>query len=206
MAGSERRSSFDPVVVGQQESAAWAAYYRREWAAFLRAAVGMVAAGFGMRRRETLAGAWDVLQAKRMWAPDDNDPDSARRYMRRFYDRVVTSGWGTFDTDRAAELELEWWRVHRARQHGEGEPAALIGSLDALYSHVYGVAPGTMREAARLRAEAMDLSDAWVAAGCRLDDPLLARERKTLVGSYAALREAVERHGAHPYDPVRASD
>jgi hypothetical protein len=39
----------------------------------------------------------------------------------------------------------------------------------------------------------MALSDAWVAAGCRLDDPILARERLALVASFAALRETSDR-------------
>ena len=72
----------------------------------------------------------------------------------------------------------------------------LLESLDALYSYVYDVGPSTpspMRDAARLRVEAMDLSDAWVAAGCDLADPLLAQERRALVASYTALRDAVER-------------
>jgi hypothetical protein len=42
----------------------------------------------------------------------------------------------------------------------------------------------------------MDLSDAWVAAGCDLADPLLAQERLALVASFTALRDAVERHHA----------
>ena len=72
----------------------------------------------------------------------------------------------------------------------------LVAALDALYSFVYAVPSGTMREAARLRAEAMDFSDAWVAAGCDLADPLLAQERLTLVASFTALRDAVERYDA----------
>jgi hypothetical protein len=40
----------------------------------------------------------------------------------------------------------------------------------------------------------MALSDAWVAAGCHLDDPTLATERLALVASYAALREAGDRN------------
>src|SRR5436309_10033318 len=39
---------FGPVRVGRHECDAWVAYYRHEWAALLRAAVGMVHAGFGM--------------------------------------------------------------------------------------------------------------------------------------------------------------
>ena len=48
-----------------------------------------------------------------------------------------------------------------------------------------------MRPAAVYRTEAMDLSDQWVAEGCRPDSPLLAREHAALVRSYAALLAAV---------------
>ena len=50
-----------------------------------------------------------------------------------------------------------------------------------------------MRDAARYRVEAMDLSDRWVEAGCRADDPLLAAERRALVASHSALLHAVSR-------------
>jgi hypothetical protein len=123
--------------------------------------------------------------------------------MARFYTVVRDSGWGDLDPTRAAALEVEWWRLHRAHQREGADADALLESLDALYSYVYDVAPSTpsavspvspMRDAARLRVEAMDLSDAWVAAGCDLADPLLAQERRALVASYTALRDAVERH------------
>jgi hypothetical protein len=39
----------------------------------------------------------------------------------------------------------------------------------------------------------MDLSDRWVAEGCRPDSPLLALEHAALVRSYAALLAAVHR-------------
>ena len=196
--GASRQASFDPVRVGQSECAAWAAYYRQQWLGFLRSAVGMVAAGFGMNRARTLRGAWYVLQANRAWAPvPDNNADAARDYMRRFYALVCASGWGSFDPVHAAELEVEWWRVHRLHQREDAADVdQLVDALDALYSFVYEVPARTMREAARLRAEAMDLSDAWVAAGCDLADPLLAQERLALVASFTALRDSVERHHA----------
>jgi hypothetical protein len=194
MKSSAIRRPFDPVAVGRAECAAWAAYYRREWSTFLRSALGMVSAGFGMDRLRTLRGAWYVLQANRAWAPyPDNDPDQARSYMRRFYQVVLDSGWGVLDPDRAAKLEVEWWRAHRAHQHGTASLDELVDALDALYSEVYAVPPGTMLEAARLRAEAMDYSDAWVAAGKDLADPLLAQERRALIASFSALRDAVDR-------------
>ena len=60
---------------------------------------------------------------------------------------------------------------------------------------MYDVPPGAVREAARHRVVAMNLSDRWVAAGCRSDDPDLAAERRALVASYAVLRAAVEPAG-----------
>src|SRR5438445_514144 len=100
MAGRGPRT-FDPVLVGNRETDAWAAYYRHEWRQFLTAAVGMVSAGFGMDRRRTLAGAWYVLRANQLWAPyPDNQPDAARSYMRRFYE-LVTIGL-RLDPARAA--------------------------------------------------------------------------------------------------------
>src|SRR6478672_12940796 len=109
--------SFDPVAIGRLECDAWAAYYRREWGPFLRAAVGMVGAGFGMGPRSTLAGAWHVLRANQLWAPyPDNDPDAAREQMRRFY-ALVAQGHPRLDPARAAELEVQWWGVHRLHQH-----------------------------------------------------------------------------------------
>jgi hypothetical protein len=49
-----------------------------------------------------------------------------------------------------------------------------------------------VRHAAELRAQAMDVSDRWVAAGCDPEHPLLKEERSLLVRSYAALLAAVQ--------------
>lgn len=185
--------SFDPVRLGQQETTAWASYYRHEWVTLLRAAVGMVRTGFGTDPLRTVIGAFHVLRANQLWAPyPDNDPDGARASMRRFYGLVNRHLELTLDPVRASRLEVEWWRLHREHQHDPGVSAdALIQSLVDLYSYVYDVPADTVRDAARFRVEAMDHSDAWVANGCRLDDPLLARERLALVASHTALRRAV---------------
>jgi hypothetical protein len=185
--------TFDPVRLGEQETDAWAAYYRREWLRFLRAAVGMVRTGFGMDPVRTLVGAFHVLRANQLWAPfPDNDPDGARASMRRFYALVAKDGDLPIDPGRASRLEVEWWRLHRAHQHDPDVSAdALVQSLVDLYSYVYDVPPDVVREAAQHRVDAMDLSDAWVSAGCDPADPSLAAERRELVASHSALRRAV---------------
>jgi hypothetical protein len=188
--------AFDPRRVGNLETVAWVTYYRHEWFAFLRAAIGLTRHTFGLPWPATLRGAWLVLRANQLWAPvPDNDPEGARRTMERFYRIVANTYRETFDPVRAAELEVEWWRVHREHQRETDGPdeAALIGALAALYAYVYGVDPADVRIAAEQRALAMRYSDQWVAQGCHLDDPLLEMERSALVRSYAGLLAAVHR-------------
>lgn len=188
--------SFDPRVVGERECRAWETYYRRKWGAFLAASVGLVRAAFGMSWPRTLVGAWLVLRANQVWAPyPNNDPDAARRLMVKFY-RLLRKGSGErFDPTRSAWLEVEWWRVHREAQHGQGDGASepLTAALRDLYAYSYGVDPADVQLAAALRAEAMDVSDRWVKRGCHPEDPELSHERALLVRSYAHLLGAVHR-------------
>ena len=184
---------FDPVRLGNQETDAWAAYYRHEWLTFLRAAVGMVRTGFGTDPVRTVVGAYHVLRANQLWAPyPDNDPDGARTSMRRFYAMVAKDGGFPIDPVLAAELEVEWWRLHREHQHDPDVSAQeLVQSLVDLYSYLYAAPRDHVREAAEQRVLAMAHSDAWVTGGCRADDPELAAERRALVASHSALRSAV---------------
>jgi hypothetical protein len=186
--------SFDPRAVGALECRAWETYYRRKWAAFLIASVGLVRAAFRMSWPRTLVGAWLVLRANQVWAPyPDNDPDAARALMTRFYRLLRKSEGLRLDPVRAAQLEVEWWRAHRENQHGAEAGEELVAALTALYAYTYEADPGGVRPAAALRAEAMDVSDRWVAAGSDPEDPLLAEERALLVRSYASLLAAVHR-------------
>jgi hypothetical protein len=188
--------SFDPRRVGSLECTAWVTYYRRRWLKFLRASVGLTRHMFGLPWASTLHGAWLVLRANQLWAPfPDNDPQGARKAMTRFYE-IVRSRYGeAFDPHRAAQLEVEWWRVHREHQHrdpADGE-STLIDALAALYSYVYSVPEQSVRMAAEQRAEAMEYSDRWVREGCRLGSALVDEECAALIRSYAALLAAVHR-------------
>jgi hypothetical protein len=69
----------------------------------------------------------------------------------------------------------------------------IVESLNAVYAYVYDAPPSLTEKAARLRVEAMDLSDDWVQAGCDRADPRLAVEGRALVASYSALRDATAR-------------
>ena len=182
------------------EYRAWVGYYLRRWPQVLIASVGLVRAGFGMDWYLTLHGAWLVLRANQLWAPyPDNDPNRARACMRRFYALVKLTYGEPASPAKAAELEVDWWRVHREGQHGEGlhsiddqAPAEeLVQSLTRLYCYLYREPETSLRPTAVHRARAMDLSDEWIRQGCQPDSRLLPLEHAALVRCYAALLAAV---------------
>jgi hypothetical protein len=199
-----RVRSFDPNRVGALECRAWVTYYQRKWFALLVTSVRLVRAGFGMDWRRTLHAAWLVLRANQLWAKapvshhgvqaTQAGPDGARRCMERFY-RLVAEGSGeALDTTKAAALEVEWWRAHREAQHTpDGSRREVVTALVDLYSFLYGADPAAVRPAAELRAEAMVVSDQWVAEGHHDGSPLIDQERALLVRSFAALLAAVHR-------------
>jgi hypothetical protein len=190
-----QRLAFDPVLVGRSECEAWVGYYRRDWLRMLAGLLGMVRHGFTLGPFRNLVAAWHVLRGSQAWAPfPDNEPDAARHHMTRFFRLANKAGRVQVDPRRAAELEVAWWQTHRALRHdAQVSEDDLVAAMVRFYCYVYQADPSDVRRAAELRVQAMVLSDAWVAAGCQLDDPTLAKERLALVASYAALREASDR-------------
>jgi hypothetical protein len=195
MRRQSHRFAFDPVAVGRSECQAWIGYYRRDWWQVLGGLLGMVRHGFALGQLRNLKAAWHVLRGCQAWAPNpDNDPEAARRHMTRFFRMANRAGRLRGDPRLAAELEVAWWHTHRVQQHdAQVTYDDLVAAMVRFYRHVYQVDPAPVRPAAELRVQAMALSDAWVAAGCHLDDPRLAEERLALVASYVALRDASDR-------------
>ena len=191
----DRLCSFDPSRVASLESAAWVAYYQRRWLRLLNAAVGLARAELGMSWPRTVRAAWFALRAIQLWAPTHgNNPERARRAMRRFYALIKATYGHPQDPVESARLEVEWWHVHRLAAHAvPGAGDELVGALARLYAFVFGVAERDVHLAAVHRCRAMEISDQWVAQGRHRDSPLLALERAALVRSYAALHAAIHR-------------
>jgi hypothetical protein len=187
-----RLRTFDPVRLADLEYRAWVGYYLRRWPQVLIALVRLVRTGFGMDWYRTLYGAWLLLRSQAC--------------MRRFYTLVSITYGVPANPAKAAELEVDWWRVHREGQHRDGshaiddaEPAEeLVQSLTRLYSYLYGEPESSFGPAAVHRARAMDLSDEWIRQGCQPASRLLPLEHAELVRCYAALLAAV--HQPRPWE------
>jgi hypothetical protein len=183
--------SFDPIKVGSLETELWVTYYRRQWGRFLVASLRVVHGTFGMDWLRSCHGAWLVLRANQLWAPNPGNPDGARRCMARFYALLLLTHGEPADPARAARLEVDWWAAHREHQYAEGsDDGPLVTALARLYAHLYGTDEVAVRPAAQHRARAMDISDRWVVGGRDLRSPLIAQERDELIRCYAALLAA----------------
>jgi hypothetical protein len=62
-----------------------------------------------------------------------------------------------FNPHRVAQLELEWWIVHR--QRARRQSGDFVASLAALQAEIYGLPSARFREHAQARADAMTLCD-----------------------------------------------
>ena len=186
--------SFDPVKVGSLETELWVTYYRRQWGRFLVASLRVVHGTFGMDWLRSCHGAWLVLRANQLWAPNPGDPDGARRCMARFYALLLLTHGEPADPARAARLEVDWWAAHREHQYAEGsDDGPLVTALARLYAHLYGTDETAVRPAAQHRARAMDIIDRWVVGGRDLRSPLIAEVRSELLHCYADLLAAMHR-------------
>ena len=124
--------------------------------------------------------------------------------MLRFYEYIREPVGGRYDSRKAAQLEVQWWAVHRNRDRYR-DHAALTAALAATYAEVYQVPAERVTAAAEDRAQAMDLSDQWQREGKAADSPLLGQIADLLVRSYQSLSEAVGPGavtGPHPVDPL----
>src|SRR5512140_2880202 len=160
-----RLPNLDPRKLAHHEKENYVAYYLKDWATLLRVSVGMVKESFGLSWLQAAYGAYLIARAEIAFAPfPENDLPRAEAYITRFYRFIKRIHSATFDPSSVARLELNWWIVHR-QCFGNAANTALVAALTSLYSSAYGIDPAHVREAARLRAAGMLLSDLWVNAG-----------------------------------------
>lgn len=183
--------NLDPRKLAHYEKENYVAYYEKDWLKLLRVSVGMVKESFGFSWLQAIYGAYLIARAEMAFAPfPDNNVPLAEAYVRRFYQFVKNVHCEDFDVERAAQLEVGWWGIHR-RLFGNAENRELVDALMCLYEEIYGVEAESFHEAAHQRALGMLYSDLWVNQGKPSDSSLLAQEEEALYRGYKALKEAI---------------
>ncbi len=157
---------FDGHEVGRLETEMWKKYYAKRHFALFADLATTHRLQFGQSWPRAYLTAYYAARAAFIFqeGKDRNGYAKATPALRTCYESVLPAG---AQVERVAELELEWWILHRERA---GKP--LVQALAGLQAEIYRLPVERMTEHAQLRAEAMRLCDAggdWVEIGKLLD-------------------------------------
>ncbi|HYN88146.1 MAG TPA: hypothetical protein VER55_06430 [Ardenticatenaceae bacterium] len=151
--------NFDPDKVAYYEKAGWEAYYDRNWPRAFRLLVQLNREQFRMSWPTAILAALDTVRASMAFAPlDKSDVPTATRHVRKFYEKARRSLGITSDATTLAELEMDYWVVHRQlairRQQNPADQdiEPLIQSLARLHAALFNATVEQMRPSAEYRA------------------------------------------------------
>ncbi len=157
--------SFDPDEVARLDTAMWRSYYEREHLRLFRELGELLdhQYRFPFWRRQLVA--FHAARAAFVF----KDGKSRNEYLKAlpdlesFYKDICDFSTLEFDSKRAAELEVEWWIVHRERKkYQQGDLSRALAETVAV---IYGLPAERFKEHADLRAEAMTIRDTRAEAG-----------------------------------------
>jgi hypothetical protein len=182
---------FDPDEVARLETAMWRSYYDKQQLRLFNQLTEMLRTQYHMPLFRSNRVAYHAANAAFVFkrGKQRSDYEKALPDLVKFYAEIRKLSDIPFDVDRAAQLELEWWIIHRQRaQHAPGD---LEKALAELQAEIYRVPVGRLIEHGRLRAEAMTIRDTKAEAG-GVSESDWARINELLKESWRSLQNAVK--------------
>jgi hypothetical protein len=156
---------FDPDEVARLETAMWRSYYEKHEVLLFSQMSELLRSQYNMPLVRSNRVAYYAAKAAFVFkeGKQRSDYEEVLPDLIKFYEAVRKISDLPFDVNRAAQLELEWWIIHRERaKHAPGD---LERALAELQAEIYGVPVVKLLEHGRLRAEAMTVRDTKAAAG-----------------------------------------
>ncbi len=156
---------FDPHEVARIETAMWRSYYAKERLALFTQLAELMRTQYRMTFARSNEAAYQAAKAAFVFKEGKQraDYEKALPNLRNFYRDIRAQSDTPFDVERAAQLELEWWIIHR--QRAQHQPGDLDRSLAELQAELFQLPADKFMEHARLRAEAMLIRDDKAEAG-----------------------------------------
>lgn len=186
--GKRHLYDFNYKKVARYDTIMWQSYYNRHFFRLFWQLLQLVRSQLGFNWPLTIRLAYYAG-----WAAADFRINRKRginkarvlQSLDSFY-KIISSHSHPFDYKKAAQLELEWWQVHR--DSTKNNPA-LEQSLARAAAVVYRVQPDELKDYAHYRAEAMILPHHEAdSPGNKVDWPEVHR---LLLKSWQALFDAV---------------
>jgi hypothetical protein len=155
---------FDADEVARLETVMWRSYYERRRARLFLQLGELLRTQYRFPFWQSQRVAYHAARAAFVFKDGHGRADYERALpdLVAFYSAIRRASDVPFNPQRAAQLELEWWIVHRERK--QHQPGDLAAALAATAAEVYQVPAARLAEHARLRAEAMTIRDDTAAA------------------------------------------
>lgn len=178
---------FDPAKLAERETTMWRDYANQSYPKLFYDLYQSSRREYGFSPLDSFRMALAAAHAARLFQPTQSraEADVALPALEVYY-RLLEKGLpATFDYDKAAQLELDWWQARRDKA-APGDYGRTIAATSAL---VYGVDNPLIVEAGVLRAEAMAYRDA---RGDKMTAEDWSKVRSQLSAAYNKLKQGIE--------------
>lgn len=181
---------FDPHVVARLETEMWRSYYDHHSVQLFFELVRLLRRQYHLSITRSSIAAYYAAHAAVVFQRGKDRPDYERALpdLVSYYSLIRAGSDSPFGVRRVAQLELEWWIIHRQRaRHAPGDLAA---SLAALQAEIYGEPAERFREHGQARADAMILRDERAESG-RVSNVDWNRINDLLDRSWSSLKSVI---------------
>jgi hypothetical protein len=181
---------FDANEVARLETAMWRSYYERRRVRLFNELAELLRTQYRFSYWKSNRVAFSAARAAFVFKDGRNRADYERALpdLLDFYRAIREASDVPFDVERVAQLELEWWIVHReCARYKDGDLARALAEAAA---EIYRIPAERLSEHGRLRAEAMTIRDTRAAAG-GVTEADWARIDALLHASWQSLHKAV---------------
>jgi len=148
-------AGFDPGEMGRLESAMWRSYYEGRWGQLASQTMEVACRQHGFSWWDGARVSFYAARSALFFRKQTDDPRCLPDLIR--YYAIIGKATGThFDIQKAADLELRWWKERRQNV----APQDYAITIAQLASLVYGVPQESVLASSTMRANAMAYRDA----------------------------------------------
>lgn len=162
---ASKLKAFNSEEVARLETAMWRSYYQKERLKLFTQLSELLRTQYNLPLLRSNLVAYQASKAAFVFKDGRSrlDYEKALPNLVNFYEEIREVSDIEFDVNRAAQLELEWWIIHRERKkHAAGD---LDKALAELPAEIYQIPVEQLMEHARFRAEAMTIRDSKAETG-----------------------------------------
>jgi hypothetical protein len=148
---------FDAAAVARLETDMWRDYYNHDHKALAGALYSLYRDQYHFSPGDSAQLAYDSAKAAQIFQPTTGrtEAQAALPYLQKYYTLLRDRSGETFDPDKAASLELDWWQLRR--EHAT--PAQYGNVVAQVAEELFKVHNDHIAKSAQIRAEMMRYRD-----------------------------------------------